>query len=263
MVELRGVHYRAGGAHILRGVSVAFRPRRFNVILGPNGAGKSTLLKLATGLLRPSEGDVRYGAERAEDLGMVRLARRRAMLSQHVELAFPLPVEDVVMMGRYPHYGRVPSPRDREIVSRALALVEMTELRRRSYPTLSGGEQQKVQLARVLAQIWSDDAQPGERYLFLDEPTSNLDVYYELHLLDAARRLLERDCTVVAILHDLNLAFRYGNAFLLLDRGLVAADADRAEDIDRPLIERVFRVRAHRVTDPANGEGFWRFSSNG
>jgi iron complex transport system ATP-binding protein len=261
MVEVRHVNYRAGGAHILHDVSVAFRPNRFNVILGPNGAGKSTLLKVATGLLKPTDGEVRYGDRSAYDIGVNELARHRAVLSQHVELAFPLAVEEVVLMGRYPHYSRVPSARDREIVGQALDLVEMAPMRARSYPTLSGGEQQKVQLARVLAQIWSDPGSSEEKYLFLDEPTSNLDVYYELHLLDVARQLLGTNCTIVAILHDLNSAFRYGDAFFVLENGRLAQEADRAADVSGELIERVFRVRARHAIDPESGEGFWRFSS--
>ena len=103
MVELRNVHYRAGGAHILRGVSVTFRPKRFNVILGPNGAGKSTLLKLATGLFAAERGEVRYGDRSASrKSASPRLARRRAVLSQHVELAFPLAVEDIVIWDGIP-----------------------------------------------------------------------------------------------------------------------------------------------------------------
>ncbi|MFI5233474.1 MAG: ATP-binding cassette domain-containing protein, partial [Gemmatimonadales bacterium] len=188
-------------------------------------------------------------------------ARRRAVLSQHVELAFPLSVEDVVLMGRYPHYASVPGARDRDIVERALELVEMVPMRRRSYPTLSGGEQQKVQLARVLAQIWSDPGSREEKYLFLDEPTSNLDVYYELHLLDVARDLLGTNCTVIAILHDLNVALHYGDAFFVLERGRLAQEADRADGISRELIERIFRVRARRADDAESGEGYWRFSS--
>ena len=116
MVELSGVSYRAGGTLILDDVSARFRAGQFNVILGPNGAGKSTLMRLATGLARPTSGEVRYGAEPVSSFSAERLARMRAVLSQHVELVFPLPVADVVMMGRYPHYGRVASARDREIV---------------------------------------------------------------------------------------------------------------------------------------------------
>jgi len=259
MVEVRGVRYRVGSAEILRDVSVEFRAERFNVILGPNGAGKSTLLRIAAGLLEPTAGEVRYDGVGVGTLGAEALARRRAMLSQRVELAFPLAVEDVVLMGRYPHYGRAPAPRDREIVERALALVDLTDKRRQPYVTLSAGEQQKAQMARVLAQIWSFDA-PGEgKVLFLDEPTSNLDVHYELHLLDVARTLLGVKCTVVAILHDLNVALRYGDAFYVMERGAVALRADDAREIPASLIERVFRVRAHEVADAESGERMWRF----
>jgi iron complex transport system ATP-binding protein len=260
MVELHGVRYVAGGATILDGVSAAFRPRAFNVVLGPNGAGKSTLLKAATGLLRPTSGAVTYDGRDVAAIPPGELARTRAVLSQHVELAFPLSVEEVAMMGRYPHFGRAPSPRDREIVAAALEMVGMTERRHQPYPTLSGGEQQKVQLARVLAQIWADEDDGSARVLFLDEPTSSLDVHYQLHLLDVARGLTSRGCTVVAVLHDLNTAFRYGDAFWVMDRGRVAVAADRAADIPRELIERVFRVRAHLVADPDSGDSVWRFS---
>jgi iron complex transport system ATP-binding protein len=203
-----------------------------------------------------------YGSERAQEMEMTDLVRRRAVLSQHVELAFPLPVEDVVLMGRYPHYARVPTPRDREIVTEALAMVEMGDFRTRSYPTLSGGEQQKVQLARVLAQIWAGERGLTDRYLFLDEPTSNLDVYYELHLLDTVRALLGGEYTVVAILHDINQALRYGDAFFVMERGRLAQEADDAGAISAELIERVFRVRARWAIDQETGEGEWRFKGN-
>ncbi|HSU98136.1 MAG TPA: ATP-binding cassette domain-containing protein, partial [Gemmatimonadaceae bacterium] len=174
MVEVVGASYRAGGNLILDDVTARFRRGRFNVILGPNGAGKSSLLKIATGLLQPSAGQVTYGGKSVRDFAPTELARRRAVLSQHVELAFPLPVRDVVLMGRYPHYGRAPGAHDIEIVDRALEMVGMLERRAQHYPTLSGGEQQKVQLARVLAQIWSYDGASAHNYLFLDEPTASL-----------------------------------------------------------------------------------------
>ncbi|HEU4643187.1 MAG TPA: ATP-binding cassette domain-containing protein [Gemmatimonadaceae bacterium] len=260
MAELRAVRYVAGNAVILDDVSARFRPGAFNVILGPNGAGKSTLLRVATGLLRPTAGTVLYDDRPVRDFSPDALARKRAVLSQHVSLAFPLPVRDVVLMGRYPHFGRAPGAHDREIVSRALDLVGMREKGEQPYPTLSGGEQQKVQLARVLAQIWNEDAPREPKYLFLDEPTSSLDVHYQLHLLDVARGLLARECTVVAILHDLNVAFHYGDAFFVMDGGRVVLETDRASEIPPALIERVFRVRTHAVVDQETGERVWRFS---
>ena len=253
-VELRGVSYVAGRTRILDDVSVHFRPGQFNVVLGPNGAGKSTLLRVATGLVQPTAGTVTYDGEPLAAFDALRLARTRAVLSQHVELAFPLPVLDVAMMGRYPHYRRVATPRDHEIVEAALSLVGMADRSLQPYSTLSGGEQQKVQLARVLAQIWADDTDDDRsRFLFLDEPTSSLDVHYQLHLLDVARGLLEGRCTVVAILHDLNVAFRYGDHFLLLDGGRVAWDGERAEEIPLSVLERVFRVKARRIGGADDG----------
>ncbi|HEX5436028.1 MAG TPA: ATP-binding cassette domain-containing protein [Gemmatimonadaceae bacterium] len=249
-----------GDTRILGEVSTAFRPHRFNVILGPNGAGKSTLLRIATGLLHPTAGTVRYGDRPLAGLSALALARTRAVLSQHVELAFPLAVEDVVLMGRYPHYGRTATTLDREIVHRALQLVGMVPKRTQPYPTLSGGEQQKVQMARVLAQIWNYDDASEHKYLFLDEPTSSLDVHYQLHLLDTARELLRYNCTIVAILHDLNVAFQYGDSFFLLEGGRVVHEADCADEVPGDVIERVFQVSARRVSDPVNGSGLWRFS---
>ena len=260
MADVEHVSYKVGDALILDDVTLSFRSKRFNVILGPNGAGKSTLLKIATGLLRPTAGDVRYGDRSVADFPTAALARKRAVLSQRVELAFPLSVEDVVLMGRYPHYGRSPSRHDREIVARALELVGMVPKRQQQYPTLSGGEQQKVQLARVLAQIWNYDEPREPKYLFLDEPTTSLDVHYQLHLLDVARGLLEYDCTVVAILHDISVALQYGDVFFLLEGGRLAHQARSAEDIPVELVERVFQVRANRVVDPADGQGLWRFT---
>lgn len=280
MIELDGVSFRVGAKTILHPTSVRLRPGRFHVILGPNGAGKSTLLRIASGLLTPTTGTVRYDGRLVRGMERNTLARTRAVLSQHVTLPFPLPAEDVVMMGRYPHFGRVPSLRDRTIVTRALELVGMAERREQSYPTLSGGEQQKVQMARVLAQLWSEVADDGSaggsvtatapaagtapaaasRILFLDEPTSSLDVHYQLHLLDVARALLRDErTTIVAVLHDLNMALHYGDEFLLLEGGRVALHADDVSAVDGALLERIFRVRAHRVSDPVSGDALWRF----
>ena len=204
-------------------------------------------------------GDVRYADRTLSSFNAQELARARAVLTQHVELAFALPVGEVVMMGRYPHFGRVPSTRDREIVREALDLVGMTDKERQPYPTLSGGEQQKVQLARVLAQIWAP-RQDGHRYLFLDEPTTNLDVHYQLHVLSIARSLIDERTTLVAILHDLNTAFQFGDHFLLLHEGRVAFEANGASEVPVEVLERVFAVQARPIPDPESGEIFWRFN---
>jgi iron complex transport system ATP-binding protein len=259
MVELEKVSFRAGDTRILDEVSCGFRQNRFNVIAGPNGAGKSTLMKIASGLLRPSSGVVKYGAAAISAFDPEALARTRAVLSQSVELAFGLSVEDVVLIGRFPHYGATPSRTDRDIVSEAIDAVGLGEKRRQAYPTLSGGEKQKVQLARVIAQLGgADDSTPG-RILFLDEPVTGLDIHYQIHILDVARAMIARGCTVIAILHDLNVAFDYGDSVFILDKGRMAYETDDAATVRAELLESVFDVRASRAVDSAAGQ-FWRFS---
>jgi iron complex transport system ATP-binding protein len=259
MVEIRNVFYRAGDARILDHVSAEFRQNRFSVILGPNGAGKSTLLKIATGLLLPTEGDVLYGQRRLSEFSGDALARTRAVLSQQIDLAFSLSVRDVVLMGRYPHYGHAPSTRDLEIVAEAIDLVGLAEKRDQPYPTLSGGERQKTHLARVLAQIWKYESPRESRYLFLDEPTSGLDIHYEIHILDVARSLLALDCTVIAVMHDLNVALQYADDFFFLEGGRLVHQTGNKDAISRDLIEQVFHVNAHKVVDADDNQTFWRF----
>jgi iron complex transport system ATP-binding protein len=260
MVELKDVSYRAGGTTILDGVSVVFRKSRFNVILGPNGAGKSTLMRIASGLLQPSSGSVRYEEQLVEELKPEELARKRAVLSQNVEVAFGLPVEDVVLIGRFPHYQSTPTQADKAIVTKAIELVNLGDKRHQPYPTLSGGEKQKVQLARVLAQIWNGDSRHQHRVLFLDEPVSGLDIHYQMHILATARDMLAEDCTVIAVLHDLNLAFEYADTVFLMSQGRVAAETDSPESIPAQVLEEIFDVRASRVGGIAGESPLWRFA---
>jgi iron complex transport system ATP-binding protein len=254
MVELVDVSYAAGGRPILHGVSLAFARAQLTAVLGPNGAGKSTMLRIAAGLIRGWRGAVRYTGRPIAEIGTRSLARMRAVLGQHAEPGFPLSAEEVVEMGRYPHFERVPARRDREAVERALETVGMTDRRRQRFATLSAGERQKIQMARVLAQMDSEDRE-DDRVLFLDEPTASLDVHHQLALLEIARGLLARGITVIAVLHDLNLAGAYADRHVLLDGGHVVHSGSRAEGLPEHLVERVYRVRAHRVTVA----GLWQF----
>jgi iron complex transport system ATP-binding protein len=260
MIELQTVQYRTHRAVPVNGISLRFRDHRFNVLIGPNGAGKSTLLRLAAGLLRPTAGTVFYDDRPTAALDATALARKRAFLSQHSKITVPLTVKEIVQMGRYPHYTRMPAQQDLEIVRRALDLVGMSETRDRSYLELSAGEQQRIQLARALAQIWDDEKEHGNKYLFLDEPTSNLDIHHQIRSLDIVRNFLNRNCTVIAVLHDLNAAARYGDNFFAMDRGHLVFETDTAENLHRDMIERVFRVTAHKAIGSVQGKPFWHFT---
>ena len=241
MLEARDITFRVGGRALVSGVSAKFAPGRLHLIVGPNGAGKSTLVKVLARLLRPHEGLVLYEGADVRHAGEAGLAKRRAVLSQAVEVAFPLTVREVVMMGRHPHFGSRPGPADEQVVDEVLGFFDVTEFAGRDYQTLSGGERQRVNFARVLAQLW----RPGAtcRYLFLDEPLTFLDIRHQIEFMKKVRAFADApDVVTVGVVHDLNLAARFADQIVLLDRGRVAAAGAPADVLTRERIREVFGV---------------------
>jgi iron complex transport system ATP-binding protein len=151
------------------------------------------------------------------------------------------------MMGRFPHTHGSETPNDRAIVEQVLQRLELTALADRPYPTLSGGEKQRVQLARVLAQIWEKPA-TGHRYLLLDEPTAGLDLAHQHQILHFAQELAQTGAVVLAVLHDLNLAMTYADDAWVLENGRLAAAGSVEDVLQAPLIERVFQVKAELLS---------------
>jgi iron complex transport system ATP-binding protein len=252
MLEARDIAYRVGDKALLSGVSVAFEPGRLHLVIGPNGAGKSTLVKVLARLLRPHEGQVLYEGADVRRAGEIDLAKRRAVLSQAVEVAFPLTVREVVMMGRHPHFGSRPGPADEQVVDELMGFFDVTEFDGRDYQTLSGGERQRVNFARVLAQLW----RPGERcrYLFLDEPLTFLDIRHQIEFMKKVRAFAgAADVVTVGVVHDLNLAARFADQIVLLSEGRVAAAGAPAEVLTRERIRDVFGVEPTFV--PAGESG--------
>jgi iron complex transport system ATP-binding protein len=210
--------YATSGRTLLDGVSFELAAGELLAVVGPNGAGKSTLLKLLSGDLAPTSGRVAIDGRPLDAFSGRQQAQRRAVLPQASSLAFPFRVHEVVLMGRTPHARGVPRREDHDVAHEALVHAGAERFADREYPTLSGGEKQRVQLARVLAQIWEPPA-GGSRYLFLDEPTNNLDLGHQHHTLRVARTFAKEGTAVVAVLHDLNLAAQYADRMLLLHRG--------------------------------------------
>ncbi|NDJ34084.1 MAG: heme ABC transporter ATP-binding protein [Chloroflexi bacterium] len=191
-------------------------------IVGPNGAGKSTLLSVLTGERSPSAGQVILNGRPLPGWNKRELARWRSVLPQQSTLSFGFRVRDVVLMGRSPHVNGLEQPSDFTIVEDAMRLVHIQHLADRVYTSLSGGERQRVHLARVLAQIW--EPVPGcTRWLFLDEPTNNLDVFHQHITLSLAQRFARQDIGVVVVLHDLNLAAQYADRLIVMKNGHITA----------------------------------------
>ena len=154
MLSASDLVFHAGGRTLIDRVSMRFEAGSLHLIMGANGAGKSTLIRLLARLQRPDQGQVMYDGSDVTHWSERDLARRRAVLSQAVEVAFSIPVRELVLMGRYPHFGARPGAADLEICEEVMRFFDVTAMAERSYGTLSGGEKQRVQFARVLAQIW-------------------------------------------------------------------------------------------------------------
>lgn len=214
MMKADNISVHRDGKSVLADVSLTLEPGRMLGVLGPNGAGKSTLLGALCGELKTSHGQLWLDGQALSHWSGQARARRLAVLPQSSTLSFAFKVQEVVAMGRLPHdSGR---ERDAEIVQASLEAADAWHLQDRSYLALSGGERQRVHLARVLAQLWPGE---GGQTLLLDEPTSMLDPLHQHTTLQAVREFADRGGAVMVILHDLNLAARYCDRFLLLEAG--------------------------------------------
>ena len=258
MLQASNITFRVRQKEIISDISVEFAPSKLHLIIGPNGAGKSTLIKVLARLLRPQNGKVEYEGIDVKDASESNLAKRRAVLSQAVQVAFPLTVREVVMIGRYPHFGNHPSPSDEMIVDEVMERFDVREFSARNYQTLSGGEQQRVNFARVLAQLWGREgaisteftasSAPPCRYLLLDEPLTFLDIRHQIDFMKRVRGFAAaNDVVTVGVVHDLNLAARFADHIVLMDQGRVVTTGTPAEVLTTERIRDVFSVEPRFV----------------
>jgi iron complex transport system ATP-binding protein len=240
-----GLSFGYGDRAVFQGVSFAVGPGELVALCGPNGAGKSTLLRLLLGLHAPSAGTVQLGGAPVASLSRRQIARRAALLIQDAPFELPLTVREAVALGRLPHLARfqTESEGDRAAVERALSLTDTADLADRPLTEISGGERQRVHLARALAQ--------ESPLLLLDEPIAGLDLSHQLQALDLLRATVDGGRGAVVALHDLSLAARRCDRMLLLAAGTLRADAPPAQVVTPEILARYFDVRAEVRTDGA------------
>lgn len=248
MLRAENLHIHRGSQSVLADIDLQLQPGQVLGVLGPNGAGKSTLLAALCGELKPSSGDVWLQQRLLSQWQGAERARNLAVLPQSSTLSFAFRVDEVVAMGRLPH--ETGHDVDAQVVREALQAADALHLAERSYMALSGGERQRVHLARVLAQLWPGT---GGCTLLLDEPTSMLDPLHQHTTLQAVRDFADRGVAVMVILHDLNLAARYCDRLLLLDKGRMYS-LDRPEVVLRPdALKAVFGLEVLVQAHPERG----------
>ena len=247
-IHIEELQFRYGEHLILDGTSFTVPEGAFVGIIGPNGSGKTTLLKLMSRVLSPVAGCILLGERELTGFSQNDIAKTMAVVSQDTSTGYQFSVEDIVLMGRAPYIGRFQSETlaDYDIVRLSLEMTGCLHLRQRPVTELSGGERQRVMIARALAQ------QP--KILLLDEPTSHLDIGYQQEILDLVKQLTTvQGLTVVAVLHDLNLAAYYCTELVLLDQGKIFAAGAPSEVLTAPNIGRVYRTRVLVTPHPILG----------
>lgn len=252
MIEAQGVSVAIGRKPIVADVAFAAHPREFTAIVGPNGSGKTTLMRAISGDL-PYEGSVTINGAEVAGLKPWQAATVRAVLPQATALSFPFTVREIVRLGLVGGRSGVLPGEEVRLPDRALARVDLEGFAGRFYQEISGGEQQRVQLARVLCQVWTPVLEGRPRFLLLDEPVSSLDIRHQLIIMNIARDFVRRGGGVVAILHDLNLTAMYADRIHVMHRGRLAAAGTAAEVLTDEIIEKVFECKLKVGAPPVDG----------
>ncbi|MCT8997068.1 heme ABC transporter ATP-binding protein [Chelativorans intermedius] len=239
MIEARNVSVSIGRSRILSGVDFCARPGEVTAIVGPNGSGKSTLVKALSGDL-PYAGTIAFNGRDLAAMRPSEAAVVRAVLPQATTLAFPYTVREVVRLGLMGGRSGALAGQEEMLPERALARVDLSGFAGRFYQELSGGEQQRVQLARALCQVWAPVLEGRPRYLILDEPVSSLDIKHQILVMQIARGFAARGGGVVAVLHDLNLTAAFADHVFVMRRGAVAAGGAPQAVMQDALLSAVF-----------------------
>ncbi len=241
-LKIKGVSFSYDSRPVLERVTIGIEGGEMVSLVGPNGSGKTTLIKCINRILKPRKGTILVEGKDVEKIKLRRLSRLLAYVPQSTGYLFPSTVFDTVLLGRKPYVNWGISRRDKEIVSRVLSLMGLEEMALRQFNELSGGERQKVLIARALAQ--------EPEIILLDEPTSNLDLRHQLEVLNIIRSVVEeRGITVVMAIHDLNLAVRFSDKLIFLNKGRIHDAGESTKVLTRENVESVYGVKAVILKD--------------
>jgi iron complex transport system ATP-binding protein len=248
MILAENISFALGKTTLLQRASFRFDKPEFVAVIGPNGAGKSTLLQLLSGFYKPTSGSVSINGKGTHLWSASEFAHFRAYLQQQQSVFESFTVEEVLMMGRTIHLASKPGLADRMLVNQTLTDLGLSERKNHAFNHLSGGEQQRIQFARTLLQLKDPSSESlAGKTLFLDEPLNNLDLYYQYNLLQLARtNVVEQQGTVIAVLHDINMAYQFADRVIVLSNGNTICDAPAEEALNPELLSRVYGMHIQK-----------------
>ncbi len=250
-IKIDSLNWSYGQKKILEKLCLDTDGKKITVIAGPNGSGKTTLLKCMMKILNPGKNTVFIDDTDIKDLPFKDLAKITAHVPQHNQTNFNYSVEDIVMMGRYPHLKRFQqfTNNDYKIVEEAMEATGIIQYRNNSINELSGGEAQRVIISRALAQ--------KPKILFMDEPTTHLDLLHQIEIMNLVKKLsLEMDISIIIILHDLNYAFQYSDNLILLDNGKIVGSGIPDSVLTEKVIQEVYQVKVNIIETKPGGKKF-------
>jgi len=259
MIKLDELSYSIDGKYLVDDISLNINNGSVTSIIGPNGSGKSTLIKLISNELEPSKGYVFLKGIKNESWGKRDLARFRSVLTQANYLSFPFSVIDIVKMGRFPFESTKEDNDD--ICIKLIKMLDLESHINQNYVTLSGGEKQRVQLARVLAQIWSSESY-DDKLLILDEPTSFLDINHQCSLFNLLKDFNNKGLTIIMVLHDINQAIQYSDKIIMLKESKLINYGDVKEIINSESLEKLFNIKLDLFTNKNTGKTNISFIEN-
>ncbi|MBD3108715.1 ABC transporter ATP-binding protein [Bacillus sp. AGMB 02131] len=244
ILQMRDLTFKRGNRIIVDHMNLSIEAGQFIGLIGPNGTGKSTLLRLLAKLLKPYAGSVHFGQKNLNEMTDIEVAKAITYMPQTTILDYQFTVEQVVMMGRHPHRKKwqLSHKHDSKIVEDSMKQTGIDHLKDRFITTLSGGERQLVFLAKAITQ--------QSEVILLDEPTSDLDIYHQVQISEIICRLAQDGKTVLAAIHDINLAARYCDQLLLLRDGDIAAFAAPTEALTEEFLQKVFQTKSYTYDDP-------------
>ena len=240
---LKNISYKAGDVNILNDVSLSVEKGEIVSLVGPNGAGKSTLLNILTGDINPGSGEVFYENFNLNELNILDRSFYRSVMSQSQQIVFDFSVKEIIEMGWLDKGNAQFSEHFDQAVLDISSVCQLDNLLERKFNRLSGGEQRRVHFARTLLQLWRPSDSMDPAYMLLDEPTANLDLYFEIKLMEIIKKKAVDNVGVFLILHDLNLAAKFSDKIALINKGKIVSYGTPREVLKPNILEEIYNLK--------------------